>query len=272
MFQSYGINIMYCRSLSPLDLFCTGDLEVEKTTLQSSSSHMSRYTTLNHQVTIDNHTYQGLQETVSHDSIDSVTYPSPSSVDVDSDVATDSTEPGLVIDTDCFDLTTPKACNQDNDSSSSSEKNEHFHFFPKSLNADTHCMKEDPAIIDTVCESNCDVLPREGNFLHPAQFNDSSSDHSLSALKVECVTQLDMPSSSTDCLNMPIDVHSLSSVEQFMRITLDEHYRLHHINTHQYRRILERAMSKVKAGKSTTYERVKKLISDFVDVYRIAMS
>lgn len=75
------------------------------------------------------------------------------------------------------------------------------------------------------------------------------------------------PSSSTDSKD---GVQSPPNIRHYIKTELDRHRRAGAVTGHQYERILDRATSKVMRGKSTTVERVRKLVSDYVSLYKLS--
>ena len=78
------------------------------------------------------------------------------------------------------------------------------------------------------------------------------------------------PSSSTDGFSALIDVTSMPKVQCFVKNELDKYHTARKISSRQYHRILERATLKVMNGKTTTLLRVKQLVSDFVELYKLS--
>ena len=91
---------------------------------------------------------------------------------------------------------------------------------------------------------------------YPTQIIDSSPD--------------EKPSSSTDGFSGLIDVTSMPKVQCFVKNELDKYLTAGKISSRQYHRILERATQKVMNGKTTTLLRVKQLVSDFVELYKLS--
>ena len=215
-------------------------------------------------------------------------------MDLDSGTVSDSTEPDLVIDTDSFGVENTEFCDRRSDSPSNhmteiSKQTSSVAIKDIRVNSnsrDSRLAERKATSIShmqlnpIVSLSKVIVKPDLKDSNHASckktdvilQWDPCCNGQPKPDLPVQCVTPSEEPSSSTDCLSMLVDITSLSTVERFMKTTLNDHYSKGHINRRQYKRILERAINKVKAGKSTTLERVKKLVSDFVDVYRLATS
>lgn len=67
-----------------------------------------------------------------------------------------------------------------------------------------------------------------------------------------------------------IDVSSSATVQQIVKKELSHHYAIKNITEHQYYRILQRATEKIMKGKPTNMDRVKKLVFDFVEQYKLS--
>ena len=263
-------------------IFAPGEVQEEEPQhSQSSSSYISL---LANYMTVDSPSQpnpqgspQGVDKTVDHRRYpaDAVSLSDTLTMDLNSDTDSDSTEPDLVIDADNFAEEDTISCdhshsNHMTETTSRVATRANSHAKDSGLSeentASVSHMKLNPVVSLSKVIVKSDIKDSCEGQWDQCQNGHSKPDLPLST--VQCATLSEEPSSTTDSL----DLNSLPTVERFMKTTLNNHYSKGHINRHQYKRILERAINKVKAGRTTTLERVKKLVTDFVDVYMLATS